>query len=371
MKIAIQVADLDHSRIDGTRVYIHNLLKKFGELDAQNDFLLFHRNKFNPELAPPNFSNFNIIKKSSPFFWTQTVFAAELWKSRADVLWMPMAALPFFRRKEMKTVITIHDLAFKHFPETFTKKDLRKLNFFADYSIRKADKIIAISQATKKDILKFYPEIDENKIKVIYHGFSPEVFSGERNMDEENALKRRLGVIGGYILYAGALQPRKNIEKLIEAFEDYKKRTGSAIKLVLAGEKAWKWEKIEEMAQKSSFKEDIIMPGKLKFCDMGHLFRGSSVFVYPSFYEGFGITVLEAFAAGVPLITANNSSLPEVAGDGALYFDAHDAKGLSLQIEKILSSRDLQDEMIAKGKERLKEFSWEKCARETLAYLCR
>jgi glycosyltransferase involved in cell wall biosynthesis len=282
---------------------------------------------------------------------------------------MPMAALPICRRKKMKTVVTIHDLAFKHFPETFTKKDLRKLNFFADYSIRKSDRIIAISQATKKDILKFYPEIDEKKIKVIHHGFSPEVFSGGRDVDAENELKKRLGIFGGYVLYAGALQPRKNIEKLIEAYDDYRKRTGSSIKLVLAGEKAWLWEKIEEMAQKSTFKEDIIMPGKLKFCDMGHLFRGASVFVYPSFYEGFGITILEAFAAGVPLITANNSSLPEVAGDGALYFDACDAGALSLQIEKILSSKDLQNDMIAKGKKRLKNFSWETCAKETLEYI--
>ena len=111
------------------------------------------------------------------------------------------------------------------------------------------------------------------------------------------------------------------------------------------------------------------MPGKLKFCDMGHLFRGSSLFVYPSLYEGFGITILEVFAAGVPLIVANNSSLPEVAGDAALYFDASDAQQLSAQMEKVLSSKDLQEELIAKGKEKIRSFSWEKCARETLEFI--
>jgi glycosyltransferase involved in cell wall biosynthesis len=369
MKVAIQVADLDHSRIDGTRVYISNILKYLGKLDPQDEFLLFHRDKFNPELAPAVFSNYKVFQKAFPFLWTQTRFAYDLWKSRADVLWMPMAALPFLRRKKMKTVVTVHDLAFKHFPETFTKKDLFKLNFFADYSIRSADRIITISEASKKDILKFFPDVPEKKIRVIHHGFSPEVFGVARDRGKEIGLKERMGIEGDYILYSGALQPRKNIERLIEAYEDYKKRSGSGIKLVLAGEKAWLAEKIKERAEKSFYAKDIIMPGKVKFFDVGHLFRGASLFVYPSLYEGFGITILEAFAAGIPLIAADNSSLPEVAGDAALYFDADDSRQLSAQIEKLLSSKDLQNELIWKGKERLKNFSWEKCARETLEYI--
>jgi len=370
LKIAIQVADLDHSRIDGTRVYILNLLKHFGKLDVDSEFLLYHQNDFNPELAPPRFSNYKIIQKSFPFLWTQIRFAYEVWKNNADVLWMPMMALPLIRRKKMKTVITVHDLGFKIFPEYFVGRDLRKLNFFADYSIANADKIIAISEATKKDILKLYPDVSENKIRVIYHGFSADVFSGVRNIKRENEIKIRLGIEGNeYILYSGALQPRKNIERLIESFEIYKKRTNSSAKLVLAGEKAWLWEEIEKKAQNSPYSGDIIMPGKLKFCDIGHLFRGAGVFVYPSLYEGFGITVLEAFAAGVPLIVAANSSLPEVGGDAALYFKATDVGELSLQIERVLNDEKLRAELVAKGREQIKKFSWEKCAQETLEYL--
>ncbi|MFA5993736.1 MAG: glycosyltransferase family 1 protein [Parcubacteria group bacterium] len=369
MKIAISAADLDHKRIDGTRVYIFNLLKQFGKLDLKSEFLIYHKSEFNPELEPPVFPNFHVTKISFPWLWTQARFAYELWKSQADVVWMPMAALPMLRRKKTKTVITIHDLAFKRFPETFTKGDLRKLNFFADYSIRHADKIIAISEATKKDILHFYPEVRADKIRVIYHGFSAEVFAEKRDIVREEELKKCWGIQGEYILYSGALQPRKNIVRLIEAFGAYKKRTHSQVKLVLAGEKAWLAEGIEVAAQKSPFTKDIIILGRVKFCDIGHLFRGASVFVYPSLYEGFGITILEAYAAGVPLLTASNSSLPEVAGEAALYFDAEDVAQLSAQIEKILSSELLQAGMIAKGKERLQVFSWEKCARETLDYL--
>jgi glycosyltransferase involved in cell wall biosynthesis len=382
MKIAISAADLDHERIDGTRVYIFNLLKHFGKLDLQSEFLIYHKSKFNPELTPPEFSNYKIIQKSFPILWTQIRFAWEVWKEKPTVLWMPMAALPYLRRKNLKTVVTIHDLAFKYFPQYFPPKDLRKLNLFADYSIRQADKIIAISQATKHDIIKFYPEIDANKIQVIYHGFSPDVFSQARDHGKEQELKNKLGIVGEYILYSGALQPRKNIEKLIEAFDLLKSRKQKelssqawelssfcALKLVLAGEKAWLAESIEKKARNSVYSKDIIMPGRLKFCDVGCLFRGASVFVYPSLYEGFGITILEAYAAGVPLITADNSSLREIGGEGALYFDAQNTAQLSTQIEQVLISKDLQIELIAKGREQLKEFSWEKCAQETLEYL--
>lgn len=369
VKIAIQAADLDHDRIDGTRVYILNLLKQFGRLDPDSEFLIYHRGKFNSELVPPKFFNYKIIRKPFPFLWTQIRFAWEIWKDKADILWMPMAALPVLRRKKLKTVVTIHDLAFKYFPEYFTSKDLRKLNLFADFSIHNADKIIAISEATKNDILKFFPDIDAKKIGVIYHGFSDGIFSAPRDPAEEEKIKKLLGIEGEYILYSGALQPRKNIEKLIEAFDIFKKDSGSPIKLVLAGERAWLWENIEKRAEISPYKEDIIIPGKLKFEAVGHLFRGAGVFVYPSLYEGFGITVLEAFAAGVPLITADNSSLREVGGDAALYFDGQDAEELGWQIGSILTDEKLRHDLIAKGQERIKKFSWEKCAQETLEFL--
>jgi len=369
VKIAIQAADLDCDRIDGTRVYILNVLKYFGKLDQDSEFLIYHRSDFNPELAPPEFPNYKIWQRSFSFLWTQTIFALELWQNNPDVLWMPMVALPVARRKKLKTVITIHDLAFKYFPEYFPARDLRKLNFFANYSTNAADKIIVISDSTKKDILKFYPKVSADKIKVIHHGFSAEVFSQARDFDQEQKLKKELGIAGEYILYSGALQPRKNIERLIEAYDAYKTRSGSDIKLVLAGEKAWLWENIEKGAKNSPFYADIIMPGKLKFEAVGHLFRGASVFIYPSLYDGFGISILEAYAAGVPLITATNSSLMEIGGDGALYFDASDASELSAQIEKILTSEELRTELIARGKEIVKNFSWEKCARETLEYI--
>jgi glycosyltransferase involved in cell wall biosynthesis len=370
MKIAIQAADLDHSRIDGTRVYIKNMLRYFGELDSFSDFLVYHKNEFNLELRPPEFSNYQILKKNCPFFWTQIRLSLSLASEKPDVLWMPMHNIPFFRSKKMKTVVTIHDLAFKYFPEYFTRIDLFKINFLSDLAIRRSDKIIAVSESSKKDILKFYPEIDEGKIRVIHHGFESGIFSEERNLEKEKESKNRLGIHGEYLLYVGALQPRKNLGVLIEAFERLKKnRNHEDLKLVLGGEKAWLFDEIFEKIEKSPYKSDIIAPGKVSFQDLGHLMRGAQIFCFPSLYEGFGIPILEAFASRVPVVTAKNSSLPEVAGDAAGYFDSGSSEDLAFELQEILENETLRHDLIERGLEQVKKFSWKKCAQETLEYL--
>lgn len=370
MRIAIQAADLDADRIDGTRVYILNLLRRFGSITPQDDFYIYHKNEFNPELVPPNFSNYKIKKINFPFLWTQARFAWELLKNKPDVLWMPMHNIPLMRSRKMKTVVTVHDLAYKYFPDYFPRRDLFLLNMLGDMAIKNASKLIAISESTKRDILKFYPSVKEEKIKVIHHGFDADLFQKNISNEEINKqltthnLQRK-----NYILYSGAIQPRKNLERLIEAFEIFKKNTASDMKLVLAGEKAWLWENITDKAENSPFKGDIIITGKLKFGDLSALTRLAGIYVYPSLYEGFGLPVLEAFASKVPVIAARNSSLPEVGGDAALYFDSSSAEDLAEKLELVLSREELKNEIIAKGLEQIKNFSWEKCANETLDWM--
>jgi len=366
MRIAIHAADLDHSRIDGPRVYILNVIKNFGAIDQEDSFLIYHRNEFNPYLAPPSFSNYFVKKVSAPFLWTQTRFASELFRDRPDVLWMPIQNMPIFRRKNMKTVVTIHDLAFKIFPQHFTKKDLFKLNRLADLAIKNADKIIAISESTKKDIIKFYPRIDKEKIFVVYNGFDSELFNKKFSDEDFEKISISYNLKAkSYLLYVGAIQPRKNLGVLIEAFEKIK-NANNDLKLVLAGAPAWKSESTFEKIAKSPFKNDIIVTGRLPFEDVSVLYKNSLISIYPSLYEGFGIPILEAMASGVPVVSANNSSLPEVGGDAALYFETENSDDLARCIKKIISDDNLRNELIQKGIERAKNFSWEKCARETL-----
>lgn len=369
MKIAIHAADLDSERIDGTRVYIKNLLDEFGKISTGDLFVVGHRRKFNRHLEPKKYSNYEYFEKDFPFSWTQTRFAWEIWKRRPDVLWMPVHNLPFFRRKGLQTVVTVHDLAFKIFPEYFERKDLDKLNFLAGFSIKNADKLIAVSQSTKNDILKFYPEVNEEKIKVIHHGFDKNLFQKEVSVGEaEHFLKSHGLKAKSYLLYVGAIQPRKNLEVLVEAFEILKEKHPD-LQLVLAGEKAWKWEGVIRKVEESFRKKDIVLLGKVDFEKLPILYKNAKVFVFPSLYEGFGIPILEAFASGVPSVLANNSSLSEIGGDCALYFDAESSDELSESIKKILSDERLAVGLVEKGLQRAKEFSWGKCARETLDYL--
>lgn len=367
-KIAIQAADLDSPRIDGTRNYILSLLKEFGKIAPEDHLLIYHKNKFNSELTPPLLPNYEIKKLRWPFFWTQIRFAGALWKDEPDCLWMPFHNIPLAKPKKVKTTITIHDLAFKYFPDHFTFWDLKKLNFLADMAINHADKIIAISEATKKDILKFYPQIKSEKIKVIYHGYNDDFSKIISPEESEKILKSYNLQPLTYILYVGALQPRKNLSTLIEAFNHIKKER-SEIKLVLAGEKAWLWEGILEKVEQSPFKDDIILTGQVSQKELITLYREAALFVFPSLYEGFGLPILEAFTSRVPVLAANNSSLPEVGGDAALYFDALNPADLKQKMLSVLSSEEIRNSMIDKGLQQLQKFSWAKCAKETLEWI--
>ncbi|EKE25815.1 MAG: group 1 glycosyl transferase [uncultured bacterium] len=369
MKIAIHAADLDHDRIDGTRVYILNMLKKFGELNKEISFTIYHRSNFNSRLTPPQLSNYSIKKLAFPSLWTQLRFALEIYKDNPDVLWMPMHNLPLLRRKKLKTVITIHDLAFKIFPEYFPRKDLLKLNNLTDYGIINSDRIIAVSHSTKKDILKFYPKIKEEKIHVVHHGFDKELF--EKCIPEEvesDVLSEFKIKNSKFILYVGALQPRKDLITLVKAFEKIKEKHPQ-MKLVLAGAPAWHAEGVLKKISDSMYRDDIIITGTVGFDKIPVFYKNAAAFIFPSLYEGFGIPVLEAFASGVPTILADNSSLVEVGGDAACYFKTSNEKDLEDKIEKVLSDETFRNGIIEKGKIRAGEFSWDKCSEKTLDIL--
>jgi glycosyltransferase involved in cell wall biosynthesis len=369
MQIAINVSDLDHSRIDGTRIYIQNILKNFGLLDKEDQFLIYHKNKeFNPGLTFPIYKNYKIKNLKFPFWWTQTRFGLEILRKKPDVLWMPMHSLPYLRSKKTKTVVTIHDLAFKFFPDHFPGKDLRRLNLFTDYAIKKSDKIIAVSNSTKSDILKLYPDVREEKIKVIYHGYNKALFNSNISEDQIEQVKTKYKIsYEKYLIYVGAIQPRKNIENLLDAFASLRQDSSyKDIGLVIAGDLGWLHENITKKIQET---ENATLTGKFSTEDLPALLSGAEAFVLPSLYEGFGMTALEAMACGVPVIASNNSSLKEIIGENGLLFEAKDPKDLAGVLRELLKNCKLKDDLRSKGFQRAGEFSWEKCAKETLAWL--
>ena len=366
MKLAIQASDLDHARIDGTRVYVRELLRRFGPLSPETEFLLYHRGTFNPALTPPKFLNYAERVRPFPYAWMQTRFSWEMFRHQPDRLFLPIQAAPVFLPDGIDVTATIHDLAFRRYPETFPASHLRKLNFMLDTVVRQADRLIAVSASTKRDLLEFFPTIDDKKITVIHHGFDSDFFGFRLSPDKlSERLEHYQIAPSTYALYVGALQPRKNLVRLIHAFERVK-RTNPEMRLVLSGERAWLSDGILAAREKSAYKEDIILTGRVDFDDLRALYQGARLFTFPSLYEGFGLPLLEAFASGVPVLTADNSSLREVAGEGALYVDAEDETDIAEKFERLWWDETTRTVLREKSERELSRFSWDKTACETL-----
>ena len=386
MKIAIDCCDLDHSKIDGTRVYIKNVLDRLGVLAPDDQFLLYHQKDFDPLLTPKMHPNYVERKIPYKFCWTQTRLAFELSKDKPDVLWMPIQQIPLIAPKKIKTVVTIHDLAWKYFPDNYGRMNKMKLDFFAETAIKRADKLIAVSQSTKKDILKFYPKTDSQKIHVVHHGFDGELFSKEYPRGKARAVLEKYGLADKlpttynlqpttYLLYVGGLDEKENLEVLIEAFENIKNKSetrnqkSEIAKLVLVGCNNENSQKTLARISSSLNKNDICVTGRVDFDELVILYRNAAILILPSKYEGFGITVLEGFAAKIPVVTTPNSSLQEVGAEAAKYFDGENANKLSEVLQKILENPTIREEMIKKGLGQVKKFSWDKCVQETLKVL--
>lgn len=369
MRIVIQAADLDHPRIDGTRVYVRELLRRFGHLAPATSFVLYHRVAFNPTLAPPQFENYTEKRRPFPWAWMQTRFPWALVRHQYEKLFLPIQAAPFFVPRKTEVTVTIHDLAFKRYPETFPKLDRLKLAILLHRAVRRADKLIAVSQSTKDDLLHFFPALPPERIRVIAHGLDADFFGARISPAESQAILSRYGLAPqSYILHVGALQPRKNLVRLIQAFEIAKKSMFE-MKLVLAGEQAWLAETILAAREKSMYRDDIILTGRLHFEELRALYQSARLCVFPSLYEGFGLPILEAFASGIPVLTASNSSLREVAGRAALYCRADSISDIAEKLERLWSEEEIRNELVVRGREQVKKFSWEKCARETLDFI--
>lgn len=369
MKIAVHASELDAQRIDGTRVYISEMLKRFGNIATDDTFLIYHQDIFNKSIAPPQESNYVIKKLSRTPLWTQTRFAFDVIGECPDVVWMPLHNLPVARSKKTKFIVTIHDLAFKVFPETFPSKDVKKLNFLTNYAVKNADHIIAVSKATQRDLLRFYLQLTKEKITVIHHGFDAMRWQKAISEHEMQKVLQKYNVIfGQYLIHVGAIQPRKNLKTLIDAFAQVKEKHGD-VKLVLVGGNGWLWQQTREYAQKNKYTQDIIFTDNIPFEDVVVLVRSAKVFIFPSLYEGFGIAGLEALASGTPVVAARNSSIPEVLGNAAMYFDAQDSNECAERVMNMIDDKIQRENMTAIGIKRVEKFSWDRCAKKTLRVL--
>lgn len=269
--------------------------------------------------------------------------------------------------KGAKIVVTVHDLIHKAYPQGHTLETIRLTEECLQSSLAKADRVICISNSTKEDLIKYY-SIAPEKVTVTYMGVNTEVFfeisAGDRPAAGE--VVRSKGIDGKYALFIGTIEPRKNLSNLLKALSILKRKTGSIPKLVVIGMKGWMNEDVTRSIKELDLKDDIAFLGFLTDDELRCFYNLAEVFVFPSYYEGFGFPIVEAFSCGVPVITSNVSSCAEIAGEAALKVAPDSEAEIADAIRRVLDDPDLRKELRSKGFSRAKDFSFTKTAQETL-----
>lgn len=365
MNIAIDAFEANLNKKVGMGNYVDNLIQALARIDSENDYTLYVKKGSN-ETGNLNQENFKYKKLTSPMirsYWSQCRLPIEILLNRPDILHIPTGhKIPFNCPKN--TVVTIHDLAFIKFPKYFESNVKWRSLQFTRHAILKAKKIIAISQSTKNDILKYY-KVDELKVEVIYHGVE-DIFKPIEDTSKIDLVCKKYGINLPFVLFVGVLQPRKNITRLIWAFKKMLNSCNLKMQLVIAGNKGWMYEDIFKTVKQAGIEDRVVFTGYALKQDVIWLLNGAKVFVLPSLYEGFGMPVLEAMACGVPVVTSNVSSMPEIAGDAALLVDPYSVDEISRALIDVINKPQLADELVKKGLKRVKSFTWEKAARQTL-----
>ncbi len=382
MRIGIDARTIlnpDKGEAIGAGHYTYQLIRHLLQIDHENEYVLFFDfrarekdiEKFSKKNVKIKFYPFSDYKKYLPGAYSEILGTATLAKEKLDILHTtsPLSRIPASYRG--KTVATIHDLAAIKVPEAFPPLVRAKAKAMLSFAIKKADKLIAVSQSTKNDIRDIF-KIPEDRIQVIYSGYDKRL-SEKSTVARAETLKRyNLLIDEKYILFLGTIEPVKNIARLMEAFAIFRKKFFSEkkifnYKLIIAGKRGWLATEHKQMAKDLEIEKDLIFTGYVVGDDVQALFSQADFFVMPSLYEGFGTTVLEAFATGVPAILSNVSSIPEIVGNAAKLINPFDAEEIADAMFDFSQNEDLKNDYREKGKKQVEKFNWEKCAKETLA----
>jgi glycosyltransferase involved in cell wall biosynthesis len=350
----------------GTENYSLQLIRHLLALESGHRYRLYFNRPPTVELFPMR-ADLELRVMPFPRLWTHVRLSWEMARQPPDMLFVPAHVLPMVHPRS--SVVTVHDLGYLHYPGAHPLLDRLYLDLSTRYNARAARRVIAVSQATQDDLVQYYG-LEPDKITVVYSGWDERM----RPVEDEGTIERvkaRYGIRGEYVLYMGTLQPRKNLGRLLEAVARLRKEAqrGKAPGLVIAGRKGWLYDPIFQQVERLGLESEVVFPGYVPQDDLPALLSGARLFVFPSLYEGFGLPVLEAMACGTPVVCSNVSSLPEVAGDAALLVDPLDVKGMAEAMNRLVQDEGLRTELVERGYRQVRQFSWERCARETLAVL--
>lgn len=344
----------------GDRTYALNLSRALARVDEANDYFLYSAEPTTlTDVGSPRFQSI-VLPASPAWTWTPWAFPRDLRRRRADVAHVQYIIPP---AAPCAVVTTIHDVAFRRCPELFPLKHRVLLNLLIPPAAHHAAAVITGSEATKRDLIEFY-DLPEEKVAVTPYAAD----DSYRPMDPaaaRQAVRVRLGVPSPYILSVGVLQPRKNLPRLVRAYN----RIAASFphRLVIVGKQGWAGEELKKAVSEAPRGLEPVFTGYVADADLPVLYAGAEIFAYPSLYEGFGLPPLEAMACGAPVLTSAGSSLPEVVGDAAVSVDPHDERAIAQALEQLLCDADLRRRLSEAGLRRAAQFSWDRTARETIA----
>jgi glycosyltransferase involved in cell wall biosynthesis len=359
MLIGIDASRAARPERTGTENYAYHLIRSLLAQNTAHQYRLYFS-------QPPPAGLFDSRAEARvirvPRLWTHLGLGTEMLRRPPELLFVPAHVLPLAHPRH--SVVTIHDLGHHYFPEAHTAAQCRYLEWSTRFAVRHSARLIAVSQATKDDLLKLYGA-EARKVTVVHHGVDNESGSTSQPASRDTEqLAARLGLPRRYIIAIGTVQPRKNYARLIAAYASLG-LARAELALVIVGKPGWNSAEIEAQAAQAG----VILAGHVSDEEKAALLAGASAYALPSLYEGFGMPILEAQAAGVPVITSSTSSCPEVAGDGALLVDPLDTQAIAQALRSVLADVALRRGLIAKGIANAAKFSWERCARESLAVL--
>lgn len=374
MKIGVDIRVLMDKNYSGVADYTSILLRELLKKDGSDNFYLFYNSFRNVADRIGNFDYDNVEIKRLPYpnkifnyFLQSSLAYPKLDKAvgKTDIFWSPH--INFTRiSKDTKHLLTIHDLSFLRYPEFFNRrKNLWHKALRVKKLANEASMIVAVSENTRQDVIELLG-VAKEKVKTIYSGVNPVV--SLPNTEEAQRFIRRNNLNSRFILYLGTIEPRKNLAGLIYAYNRFRDENIKLVdvQLVLAGAKGWRHRDIFRAWENSPYRNDIKFLGYVSAAEKELLYQRAEVFIYPSYYEGFGLPVLEAMDRGLAVITSNISSVPEVAANAALILNPYDINEIAKAMELMINNPDLRHDFIRAGKERSKLFSWEKTAEEYL-----
>ena len=365
MRIAIDAHSVG-AKLGGNESYAINLIEALAQIDSVNKYTIYVTTAEARDRFYQRWPNFQVraTLPHTPLIRIPLTLSAELRKNPVDVLHVQFTAPPFC---PCPVVVSIHDLSFEHLPRTFNRRSRTQLKLTVRHSARRAARIISLSEYTRSDIVETYG-ISAKRVHAIPLA-APSHFGPVQDIRELQRVRHIYGIDGEYILSVSSIQPRKNLARLVKAYASLRgnKSADKLPKLVLVGKCGWLYDETLRALDETGVKDSVVLTGYVPQEDLPALYSGALCFVYPSYFEGFGLPPLEAMKCGAPVIVGNKTSLPEVVGDAALAVDPFDVEAIASAMKKVIESSALRNELSIKGQARAEAFDWRETARQTLA----